>query len=106
MSINLIVVLIAVAALAVWYFFLRKASAYSAQNDIIKDIILSLLAALCPILYGLIVGKVPSFEDVLTAEKFTDLIQWVITYAIWGFAAFKGFKAASFAAYRRFAQFK
>ena len=106
MSINLIVVLIAVVALAIWYFFLRKTSAYSTKQDFLKDIIGALLAALCPLLYSLLTDQYPSFEKVIDSATFTGLITWFIYAIFWGASLFNVVKAGSFAAYKRYSQLK
>jgi drug/metabolite transporter (DMT)-like permease len=106
MDFNLVVVLVAVIALAVWYFFLRKASAFATKSDVLKDIVGALLAALCPVLYSLFIDKYPSFADVIDAKSFTALITWVIYAVFWGGALYNVIKAASFKAFQRYAQFK
>ena len=99
MSLNLIVMLVVVIALAVWYFFLRKQSGMRASRDVLKDLVGAMLAALCPVLWSLIVDKAPSFADVVDVTTFTGLITWLIYAAFWGVGVtYNLFKAAFFSA--------
>ena len=99
MSLNLIVMLVVVAALEAWYFFLRKQAVISASGNVLKDLVGALLAALCPILWSLIVKKTPSFGDVIDVGTFTGVVTWLIYAAFWGVGVtYNVVKAAFFSA--------
>ena len=106
METNLILVAAFVIVLGVWYFGLRRAWIYSTVSDVLKNIIGAVLSVLCPLLYSLLVGKYPSFKEVIDEKTFTGLITFFI-YLLFGLVAiYNVAKAAAYMAYKRFSSFK
>jgi hypothetical protein len=92
-------VMLAIFVAVLAWFIYKKFFAMTAQVDNwVKEMVKALLMALCPILYGLLLDKFPTFP--LTGEMFTNFFTWFIFIVFFGGSAYfvkKSIKIAAFA---------